>query len=669
MNRLLTAVLLLALLPAGAEAKVVRLQLDRREPVLNGKPFGLAGAYEKLVGIVYFALDPKAPINRDIVDLDLASRNARGWVEFSADFYLLKPKDPSRGNGRLLYEVGNRGNKATLRVFQKSEPGADPKTEPEFGDGALMSQGFSLLWMGWQWDVPDGLMRMDMPVATAGGKPSTGLVRGNIIVNTHAGTALVADRGHKAYAPVNPDSADDFMTVRDHPTDAPQRIDRGRWKWAGTGTVVLDGGFEPGRIYDVVYRAANPKVIGCGLAGTRDLISFFKNAPAPGNPLPGTRTAYGWGVSQSGRFLRHFLFQGFNEDEAGRRVFDGVIDEVGGAGRGSFNHRFGQASRDAEQHLNIIFYPVDMFPFTDAPETDPETGETGALLARADARHVTPKLFHVLSNSEYFNRAGALVHTDPAGRRDIEPPPDSRIYVIASGPHYPGGFPPSPNAGGDLVGQALLNPLDRTPVIRALFQAMDAWVTEGKAPPPSRFPRLSDGTLTAPEAAGWPVIPGVHLPPPMLITYRLDFGPDWPQGIVSHEPPHVGKTFAVLVPAVDKDGNGRAGIRLPEVQAPLGSYAGWNYRATSLGAADQLAGEAGSFHPFLRTKGERAAKGDPRLSLEERYGSRDEYLGRVTAAARQLVADRLMLAQDLPGVLDHALRYYDWAMGRSRRTF
>ena len=354
------------LVAAAADARVVRLRVERREPVLNGRPFGAAGPFEKLVGKVDFGLDPNAPANELIVDLKLAPRNARGEVESTADFYLLKPVDPRRGNGRLFYEVGNRGGKSILPTFQKASGSPDPATEADFGDGALMREGFTLLWMGWQWDVPQrpGVMRMDMPVATENGKPITGLVRGNFILNERSNTAPVADRNHLAYAPIDPRSDEYVMTVRDEPAARGDVIPRSRWRFVDEANVALDGGFEPGRIYDVVYRSQNPKVVGCGLAGTRDLVSFFKYDTSPDNPIPGIRYAIGWGVSQSGRYLRHFLYQGFNADEQRRRVFDGVFDQVGGAGRGSFNHRFGQASRDALQYFNILF-PVDLFPFTD----------------------------------------------------------------------------------------------------------------------------------------------------------------------------------------------------------------------------------------------------------------------------------------------------------------
>ncbi len=644
----------------GAEARVVSLRIDHREKVLDGKAFGAAGPYEKLVGKVEFALDPRLAVNKSIVDLDLAPRNAKGEVTFTADFFMLKPADPARGNHRLFYEVGNRGGKAMLRAFQNAQSSRDPETAAEFGDGALMNQGYTLLWMGWQWDVPEGQMRMDMPIATDHGKKITGLVRANFIPNDHAPTQSLADRNHRAYPIDDPDSPDTVMMVRTNPTDKPTVIPRAKWHFVGGTAVALDGGFELGRIYDVVYRARDPRVVGTGLAGTRDLISFMKHDQTAANPMPGIQTAYGWGVSQSGRFLRHFLYQGFNEDEQGRIVFDGVIDEVGGAGRGSFNHRFGQASRDAEEFFDV-FYPVDMFPFTDGTETDPVTGKTDSLLGRAQARHVRPKLFHIFSNSEYFNRGGSLIHTDVTGTRDIAPPPDSRIYFVSSGPHAFGPMPPVRAEGA----AAYNNPINRNPVVRALLKDMDEWVTEGKAPPPNRIPHIADGTLVPTAKAGWPKIPGVHFPVPYLKTYRLDFGPRWDKGIVDYEPAKVGQIYVGLVPAVDQNGNSRAGIRLPAIDVPVGTYGGWNFRDPSIGRPDQLFGEMGSFHPFARTKAERLASGDSRLSIAERYASRADYRAKVTAVAKQLVAERFLLPEDQQEPIDQAMALYDWAVARN----
>jgi hypothetical protein len=253
----------LFLLAPHANARVVKLRVERREAVLNGKPFGAVGPYEKLVGKVEFALDPAAPANAAIVDLSLAPRNARGEVEFTADFYLLKPVDASRGNGRMLYEVGNRGGKGLLHTFQKAKGSPDPTTAAEFGDGLLMTQGYALLWMGWQWDVPEGMMRMDMPIATNHGQPITGLARANFIPNAKSDTGPLADRGHRAYPVDNPASPENMMTVRDRPLDAPQLIPRDKWRFVNDSSVSLEGGFELGRIYDVIYKARDPRVVGC----------------------------------------------------------------------------------------------------------------------------------------------------------------------------------------------------------------------------------------------------------------------------------------------------------------------------------------------------------------------------------------------------------------------
>jgi hypothetical protein len=298
-----------------------------------------------------------------------------------------------------------------------------------------------------------------------------------------------------------------------------------------------------------------------------------------------------------------------------------------------------------------------MFPFTDGPETDPETGRTDSLLGLAEARHVAPKIMHILSNSEYFNRAGSLIHADPQGRSDIEPPANSRIYVVSSGPHGAGPMPPSRPEGA----AALNNPLDRRLIVVALLKALDAWVVDGTPPPSSRIPQISHGTLVPTEKAGWPAIPGVHFPVPFLKTYRLNFGPGWSRGIVTDEPPKIGKPFTGLVPAVDENGNSLAGIRLPAVELPLGTYGGWNFRSSSIGSPDQLFGEVGSFHPLPCTKDRRIATGDSRLSLEERYGSRDKYQAEVTKSAQKLVEERLLLVDDIQGFVEWTMNLYDWA--------
>ena len=460
-----------------------------------------------------------------MVDLALAPRDAHGEVVFTADFYLLKPVDARRANGRLYYEVPNRGGKGLLGRLQYADGSLDPASGPDFGDGWLMRQGFAIAWMGWQWDVPErpGVLRLRAPVATDHGRPITGLVRAMVITDSREPKAPLGDRGHLAYPAVDPAGTDSALWVRDHALDTPRLLPRASWRFADETTVALDGGFEPGRIYEVVYRSRDPRVAGCGFAATRDFVSFLKNAPAPANPLAGVRLAIAHGVSQSGRFLRHFLYEGFNEDEQGRRVFDGVLADVAGAGRGDFNRRFAQASRDGHQHWNV-HYATDAFPFTDLPEADPATGARRGLLDRAVATDTVPKLFHSFGAYEYWNRAASLVTTDASATRDAELPTTSRVYFVASAQHGPGRIPPAA-AGSE--GALATNPNDYRPALRALVHALDLWVADGVLPPPSRYARLRDGTLAAPEKAGWPEIPGVRFPAVRNEPPRLDFGPGW----------------------------------------------------------------------------------------------------------------------------------------------
>jgi hypothetical protein len=649
-----------------AEARVVRVSIERREAVLAGRPFGLAGPYETLVGTVELALDPALRQNQAVVDLALAPRNERGEVAFTADFFLLKPVDLRRGNGRVYYEVPNRGGKGILRRLQYAEASLDPREPAELGDGWLMEQGFALAWMGWQWDVPEqpGLLRLRAPIATEGGRPIEGLVRSVVIAGQRQDEAPLADSRHLAYPPVDPDGRDSRLTVRDDRLGTPRLLPRRAWRFVGPSRVALDGGFEPGLVYEVVYRSRDPRVVGCGLAATRDLVSFFKNDASTANPLAGVSLAIGHGISQSGRFLRQFLRQGFNEDEQGRRVFDGVFVEVAGAGVGSFNHRFAQASRDGHQHWNV-HDPTDVFPFTDRPEVDPETGETAGLLDREVASATVPKIFHVVTSYEYWNRAASLMHTDPSGTRDVALADSSRVYLVASAPHGPGTLPPTEGGADGNDGLHAANPNDFRPAIRALVHALDGWVARGEEPPPSRYPHVGDGTLAPPEGAGWPGVPGVRFPTVRNEPVRMDYGPEWSRGVITIEPPRLGRVFPALVPAVDADGNDRAGIRLPEIAAPLASQTGWNWRHPRLGAPDELVPYRGSYLPLAWTKREREAAGDPRLSVEERYHGREDYVGRVALAATALVRERFLLPQDVPFVIERAAAHWDWRRGGS----
>lgn len=671
MYRAIAAGLLLAALPAGAE--LVRIEIRERSDVLDGRAFGKTGAYERLVGQAFFEVDPALEANRIITDVALAPRNARGRVEFSADLYLLKPRDPRLGNGTILFEVSNRGNKYLLRQFNFGAPSNDPQAAQHFGDGWLLEQGYTLVWLGWQFDVPDqpDLLRLFAPAAQAREGPITGLVRSEYVPDRRVSSFSLADRTMIAYPAADLNDPEAQLTVRER-VEGPRRvIPRARWRFAreqfgelapDATHVWMEGGFEPGKIYEVVYRARNPVVVGLGPAAVRDLISFLKYGGAPehvklSDQARFLKRAIGIGTSQSGRFLRTFLYYGFNQDERGRPVFDGIIAHVAGGGRGSFNHRFAQPSRDAHPFMNQ-FYPTDIFPFADLEQTDPETGRTDGLLTRAIKAGVAPKIFYTNSSYEYYGRAASLTHTTLDGERDAPLPAATRIYLFAGTQHSPVPFPPRRSGTQNLV-----NPNDYRWGMRALLAAMERWVAGGIEPPPSRYPRREAGELAPLEQVRFPKIPGVAFPARIHKAWRVDYGPEFlSAGIVSFEPPKMGKEFPVLLPQVDEDGNELAGIRLPEVAVPLATYTGWNLRAPELGAPEELYSMAGSFLPFPRTRAEREKSRDPRRSIEERYAGRDAYLAKVSAAARELARQGYLLEADVPKLVENCGRLWDHLM-------
>jgi hypothetical protein len=663
-----TAILSL-LIGCDAQARVTRVEVRSRSGVANDKSFGLAGPYEKVTGKVYFEVDPKNLHNRVIVDLEKAPRNATGNVEFSADFFVLKPKDMSRSNGAALLEVSNRGGKALLYFFNHSKISSDPSTEAEMGDGFLMRQGFTLVWVGWQIDVPAGaeLLRLYAPVATDDGKVITGLVRSDFVFPAKVYDAPLGHRGQNAQPAIDPASPEYKLTVRDTVLGERRVIARDAWRFARVVNgnpipdpthIYLEQGFEPGKVYEVVYRAKNPAVVGLGLAAVRDLVSFIKYQ---GDPVLSSQRAYGFGISQSGRFLRHFLYQGFNADENDRQVFDGVDAHVAGGGRGSFNHRFAEGSRDASP-FSTFLYPTDVFPFTDAEQTDPETGRKDGLLTHSGNAKVLPKIFYTFSSYEYWGRAASLIHTTVDGKADMPIMDNVRIYYFPGGQHGPGPFPPiKPMAGDVAMTQQPTSPNAYGWGMRALLMAMDRWVRDGTAPPPSRYPHIADGTLVRPEEVRFPKIPGVGAPGRIHEAYRVDYGPRWEQGIIDLEPPRAGKPYPMMVPQVDADGIDVGGVRLPEVAVPLATYTGWNLRDRRTGASDELVDFSGSYIPFPRTRVERERAGDPRLSIEERYHDRAQFLGLIGEHALKLIEGGYLLPEDMPALLQRAELQWEYA--------
>ena len=662
----LTSILVLLTLTAGAaSAEVVRIDAQQRADVAGAQPFGAVGPYEKIAGKIYFAVDPSLPANRIVTDIDKAPRNAAGKVEFSADFYILKPKDIAKGHGAVLFEVSNRGGQGMLGFFNHGAGGADPRdptTVAQLGDGFLMRSGFTLLWVGWQFDVPDrpGVLRVYPPVATDNGRAIAGLVRSDFVVTEREAEHSLADRDHKAYVVVDPKSSENVLTVRDSVEGARRIVPRDQWGFSADGTrVYLTSKFEPHKIYEVVYTAQNPPLVGLGPAAIRDTIAMLKHGGADALTIPaGSITrATGFGISQSGRFLRTYLYYGFNRDEANRKVFDGVIAHVAGAGRGSFNHRFAQPSRDGHPYLNF-FYPTDIFPFTDAAEADPETGATDGLLTHATPPELQPKIFYTNSDYEYWGRAASLIHTTIDGRADAPLMDNVRIYLLAAGQHGPAAFPPA-----QTIGQQKNNPLDYRYAMKALLLAMDRWTAAGASPPPSRYPKIADGTLVPPDRLKFPRLPGVATSTAVHKAYRADYGPRFlSDGVVTNEPPTIGRAFPILVPQVDDDGNGVAGVRMPDLTAPLATYTGWNLFNDRSGPTDAISSMQGSYIPFARTTADRRRTGDPRRSIEERYRGKDDYVAKVSAAARELVKAGYLLDEDAAVIGVNAARHWDYAM-------
>jgi len=629
-------------IPALLPAALLRIEVSERSDVLEGKAFASAGPYERIVGKAYFAVDPNLPANKIIADIAKAPRNGEGLVEFSADFDCLKPRDPQHGNHAVLFEVSNRGGKSMLDIFR--------------GD-MLLEQGYTLVWLGWEFDVPPGpnSLRLYAPVAQG----ITGLVRSEITLDHKATRQSLGDRSQLAYPVLNPDDPALTLTVREH-ADSPRRaVARDAWHIEGGTHIAMPAGFEPGKIYELVYTSKDPPIMGLGPAAVRDLISFFKYGIEAdtilGDHHDFIKRAYGFGISQSGRFLRTFVYYGFNQDEQGRRVFDGLMAHVAGAGRGSFNHRFAQASRDGHAFLNT-FYPTDIFPFTDLPETDTETGVTDGLLTHATPPAAVPKIFYTNTSYEYYGRSVSLIHTTLDGAKDAPLAPNTRIYFLAGCQHGPSPFPPERGEA-----QNLANPNNYSWTLRALLVALDGWVAEGLEPPPSRYPKIADGSLTPLGAVAFPKLPGVQFPTRIQQAWHADYGEEFRSaGIVTIEPPKVGSAFPMRLPQVDADGNDTAGIRMPATAVPLATYTGWNLRSAAIGAPDELYSMVGSFIPFARTKAERVKSGDPRLSVEERYASKQAYLDQVEAAAHGLVQERYLLERDVASVVARASAEWDF---------
>jgi hypothetical protein len=616
---------------ATARAEVTRFTITNRADI------GTSG-YEKVAGTLSFAVNPRDPRNTIVVDLDKAPRNAAGLVEFSSDVYIIKPKDASRGNGAALVEVSNRGGRGAVRLFNRGGPSPDPVSDADLGDRFLMRFGFTLAWVGWEFDVAadPGLLHIRVPSATEQGKPITGVVRATFTPSARAADVTLRDLA--SYEPVDPDGPDSQLLVRSSALGHAEPIARPRWHFKGQA-VTLDGGFEAGKTYHITYRAANPPVAGLGFVAMRDFVAWLKHQP---DAVANVRHAYAFGSSQSGRYLRNFLYEGFNTDERDRQVFDGVMAHIAGAARINLNARWSTP-------VGLGVYSATAFPFADASLRDPVSGAEEGLLENPRARAHQPKIFYTNTPVEYWGtgRVAALVHSTPDGAADLGLPDNIRFYFFAGTQHSPGRFPPSVGAG-----QQRDNPVDYNWTLRALLLAMHKWVSAGTSPPPSAYPMLADRTLVKADAVAFPDIPGVASPRGLTAGPRVEN--PWIAGGAG-----AGAPLPLLVPAVDDDGNERAGIRLPDVAVPLATYTGWNFRNPSTGAPGDLVSLLGASIPFPITAAARAAAKDPRRSIEERYPTRDGYIEQVRAAADALVRKGYLLVDDVERIVQRSTDNWD----------
>lgn len=594
--------LLLALAAARGNAEVTRVDVKSREDVLSGRPFGAIGPYEWIAGRAYFTLDPLNPRNDWITDLKLAPRDNHGLVEFSAELVVLRPKDSAKSNGVVLFDVVNRGRFEILQFLNQAS-GLSRGAESYFGDGLLMKQGFTIVWLGWEQDLPASpdLLHLSGPVVDG----IKGQVYGDFAVPMRVNDVSLGDRGAIPYPVADLHATENGLTVSSSRDAAERAVPKEQWAFAAMrdGKLVddptriyLKGGFEPGAVYRFVYVATNPAVAGLGFAGVRDLIAWIRHDPAA---IIHANRAYAFGISQSGRFLREFLHEGFNADLAERPVFDAMMIHIGGGSSRGFNERFSQPSRAGLSRV---------FPFTDNEQTDETTGIHDGLLTEARRVGVVPKIIYTSSSWEYWGSIASAIHTTLDGTADIEVPATSRVYFLAGTQHVPPAFPPRyPAASTDVMaaipekGQLKLNPLNYRPALRALFVALDQWVRLGTPPPPSRVPHIDDGTLVPRAKLNMRGFSTINVPSAPQPYRRLDAG-ERTAGVPTVIPPRAGKPYAALVPQVDDDGNERAGIHLPDLAVPLATHTGWSLRDPSIGSPIDLVQLNGSMDHMIRSR-------------------------------------------------------------------
>jgi hypothetical protein len=529
-----------------AYAEVSSFEVTSRQPYAGGLQFGDVGAYEEIRGRIYYEIDPANPLNQVIVDLELAPLNARGMIELSGDIEIITPVNPDNGNNVAIIDIPNRGNRISLR-FNK------PNANEPIGDGFLMNQGYTLVWVGWEFDIDRGLS-IDVP--------------------------------------------------------------------------------------STIENQAMP-IAGLGFAAVRDIGSWIKYSS---DTLISADHLISFGLSQSGRYLRNYLYLGFNTDESGRKVYDGMIPHIAGSSKIDLNRRGAEPVSQGQ-------YIETSYPFADEAYTDPVTGLSEGLLENPRASQNQPRIFYTNSAVEYWGggRVAALVHTSPDGSQDLNLPENVRFYFLAGTQHGPGPFPPVEPGNGQFSN----NPLDYWWHMRALLVALTDWVTDDVAPPASAHPKLEDNTLVRPDQVNFPDIPGAHTLANVSARNRADNPLLENQG-------GAGAALPLLVPQVDQNGNDMSGLLHPELIVPLATYTGWNFNNPGIGGPDQLFPLAGSYIAFAPNREARESTNDPRLSIEERYINKQDFLDKISIATQESIDARYILASDKNDVMERASQHWDF---------
>jgi hypothetical protein len=621
-----------------SQAKVVKFEIVRTDsPAFEGRSFGAVGTYDRIIARATIAVAPGDTHNSIIADLDRAPRNAEGLVEAVTDVEILRPTHLANGNRRLFYEAINRGGKLGLALFNDLPAVVNnPAKASDAGNGFLMNRGYTIVWSGWQGDIVPGDGRMTFSPPTVVG--ITGAAREEFVFDhlTDPATALLS------YPAADLDLAKATLTVRQREADPRATPADLSFSYDGDRKIAIKrpANFDAGAIYEFIYPAKDPKVMGLGFAGTRDIVSFLRYDKADGagnaNALAGSvDRAIGFGLSQSGRYLHDFLYLGFNGDEAGRPVFEGLMPHISGGKKTFTNYRFSQPGRSPYQHADML-YPGSEFPFSYPVTTDALSGKTDGLLARCLAAANCPKIIKSDSEIEFYQQRAALVVVDTEGK-PLAMPDNIRLFFLSNLQHFAmaGGKPEMTKTCAFPT-----NPLNAGPPMRALLVAMEGWISrDAVAPPASRYPSLADGTLVAPtaEAVGFPRIPDFPYTERLVRPVLIDF---------STMPPVKGKVYPIFVPKTDSDGRALAGVHLPTLEAPIATHTGWNVRKAGF-APGELCENNGSMIPFAATKEERMKSGDPRLSLAERYPGEGDRAAAIEKAAQQLVKDRLLLEDDV----------------------